>query len=174
MKFRIEHYGTRLVLNVFRTANWFSEVKRTELNSPLSSVLFCRADVNQWTLALVSIRRRTHAANKWNTCVSVVKLPVITPRVSRRRREMYIGHARLCVCVCVCLSVCRRIPTLLHGPDVSWGNGTGCPLLVHNWADLQSIHGFRCYDNIAPNAKRQRVLVLALCLVYFPSKPPLN
>jgi len=104
MKFRIEHYGTRLVLNVFRTANWFSEVNRTELNSPLSSVLFCRADVNQWTLALVSIRRRTHAANKWNTCVSVVKLPVITPRVSRRRREMYIGHARLCVCVCV--SVC--------------------------------------------------------------------
>ena len=29
------------------------------------------------------------------------------------------------------------------------------------WADLQSVHGFRCYDNIAPNAKCQRVLVLA-------------
>jgi len=27
------------------------------------------------------------------------------------------------------------------------------------------VHGFRCYDNIAPNAKCQRVLVLALCLV---------
>ena len=27
------------------------------------------------------------------------------------------------------------------------------------------MHGFRCYDNIAPNAKCQRVLVLALCLV---------
>jgi len=25
--------------------------------------------------------------------------------VSRRRREMYSGRARLCVCVCVCLSV---------------------------------------------------------------------
>jgi len=36
---------------------------------------------------------------------------------------------------------------------------------VHYWADLQSVHGFRCYDNIAPNAKCQRVLVLALCLV---------
>jgi len=33
-------------------------------------------------------------------------------RVSRRRREMYVGHARLCVCV----SVSRRIPTLLYGP----------------------------------------------------------
>jgi len=30
--------------------------------------------------------------------------------VSRRRRKMYCGHARLCVCVCVCvcLSVCPR------------------------------------------------------------------
>jgi len=27
------------------------------------------------------------------------------------------------------------------------------------------VHGFRCYDNTAPNAKCQRVLVLALCLV---------
>ena len=40
---------------------------------------------------------------------------------------------------------------------------------MHYWADLQSVlqsvHGHRCYDNIAPNAKCQRVLVLALCLV---------
>jgi len=35
---------------------------------------------------------------------------------------------------------------------------------VHYWADLQSVHGFRCCDNIAPNAKCQLVLVLALCL----------
>jgi len=25
-------------------------------------------------------------------------------------------------------------------------NGRGCPLVVHCWADLQSVHGFRCYD----------------------------
>jgi len=43
-------------------------------------------------------------------------------------------------------------------------NGKGCPLVVHYWADLQSVHGFRCYDNIALNAKCHRVLVLALCL----------
>ena len=50
-------------------------------------------------------------------------------------------------------------------PDVTWGNITECPLVVHYWADLLSMHGFRCYDNIAPKAKCQRVLVLALCLV---------
>ena len=50
---------------------------------------------------------------------------------------------------------------------------------MHYWVDLQSVHGFCCYDNIAlrgfaigahdniaANAKCQRVLVLALCLVY--------
>ena len=31
---------------------------------------------------------------------------------------------------------------------------------MHYWADLQSVDGIRCYDNIAPNAKCQRVLVL--------------
>ena len=36
---------------------------------------------------------------------------------------------------------------------------------MHYWADLQSVHGFRCYNNIAPNAKCQRVLALGLCLV---------
>ena len=52
---------------------------------------------------------------------------LITFRVSRRRREMYSGQARLCVCVCVsvCLSVRGRTPTLLHGPGVIWGNGRG-------------------------------------------------
>ena len=72
------------------------------------------------------------------------------------------------VCVSVCLSVCLSIAALPYyctGPDVTWANGRGFPLVVHYWADLQSVHGFRCYDNIAPNAKYQRVLVLALCLV---------
>jgi len=42
--------------------------------------------------------------------------------VSRRRREMYIDHERMCVCVClsVCLPVPRRIPTL-HGPGCKLG-----------------------------------------------------
>jgi len=44
---------------------------------------------------------------------------------------------------------------------------SSCAELVHYWADLQSVHGFRCYDNIVLNAKCQRVLVLALYLVTF-------
>jgi len=66
--------------------------------------------------------------------------------VSRRRREMCIGHARLCVCLS--LAAC---PQYCTDPDVTWGNGRvkGCPLVVPYLADLQSVHGFRCYDNRA-------------------------
>jgi len=52
------------------------------------------------------------------------------------------------VSLSVCLSVFRRIPTLLHGPRCNLGNGRVCPVVVHYWADLQSVHGFRCYDNM--------------------------
>jgi len=45
---------------------------------------------------------------------------------------------------------------------------------VHYWADLQSMQRFHCCDNIAPNAKCQRVLVLALRLVFQTSVVTLN
>ena len=67
--------------------------------------------------------------------------------VSRRRRKMYCGHARLCVCVSVWLSAAVR-PHYCMDPDVTWGHGRGCPLVVHYWADLQLGHGLRCYGNI--------------------------
>jgi len=51
------------------------------------------------------------------------------------------------VCLCVCLSV-AAFAHYCTDPDAAWGNGRGCPLVVHYWADLQSVHGFRCYDNI--------------------------
>jgi len=67
-------------------------------------------------------------------------------RVSRRRREMYSGHGRLSVC----LSVSRRIPALLYGPGCNLGEWyRRCPIVVQYWADLQSVHGFCCYDSIA-------------------------
>ena len=78
----------------------------------------------------------------------------------------------------VCLSL-AAFPHYCTDPDVTWGNGRVCPLVVHYWADLQSVHGFRCYDNIhacklialyaanAYSAKCQQVLVLALGLVAF-------
>jgi len=43
---------------------------------------------------------------------------LVTFCVSRRRRTMYCGHARLSVCLCVCP---RRTPTLLHGPGCNLG-----------------------------------------------------
>ena len=64
--------------------------------------------------------------------------------MSRGRRKMYCGHVRLCVC----LSAAVR-PHYCTDPDVTWGHGRGCPLVVHNWADLQSGHGLRCYGNNA-------------------------
>jgi len=88
------------------------------------------------------------------SCVGL--LSFITLRVSRRRREMYTGHGRLCVCVSL-----AAFAHYCTDPGVTWGM-VGVPLVVRCWADMQSVHGFRCYDNIAPNAKCQRVLVLAM------------
>jgi len=40
------------------------------------------------------------------------------------------------------------------------------PLVVHYWADLQSVHGLRWYSNITRTRNvSEYVLVLALCLV---------
>ena len=51
------------------------------------------------------------------------------------------------MCVSVCLSL-SAFPHYITDPDVTWGNGRGCLLVVQYWADLQSVHGFRCYDNM--------------------------
>ena len=63
---------------------------------------------------------------------------------------------RVCVCVCVCLSA-AICPHYCTDPDVTWGRGRGCSLVVHYWAHLQSGHGLRCYGNIT------RTLVYAGC-----------
>ena len=55
---------------------------------------------------------------------------------------------RVCVCVCVCVSVSDCLsaavrPHYCTDPDVTWRRGRNCPLVVHYWADLQSVHGLR-------------------------------
>ena len=58
--------------------------------------------------------------------------------------------SRASVCVCVCLSVCLSSAACLQfctDTDVTWKSGRGCPLVVHHWADLQSLHKLRCYGN---------------------------
>jgi len=57
-----------------------------------------------------------------------------------------------CVCLFVCVSLCVWLSaaTCLHyctDPDVTWGSGRGCSIVVHYWADLQSVHGLHCYGN---------------------------
>jgi len=54
---------------------------------------------------------------------------------------------RVCQSVCLCLSAaaCSHYCT---DPNVTWGSGRGCPLVVHCLADLQSVYGLRCYGNI--------------------------
>jgi len=49
--------------------------------------------------------------------------------------------------VSVCLSAAVH-PHYCTDPDVTWGHGRGCPLVVHYWADLQSVHWLCCYGNI--------------------------
>jgi len=74
---------------------------------------------------------------------------------------------------CVCLSA-AACPHNCTDPDVTWGSGKGCPLVVHYWADLQSVHGLRCYGNTVeirqahrtPHACRPRT-------VRMPAKTPL-
>jgi len=61
---------------------------------------------------------------------------------------MYCGHARLCVCLSVFVLSAAACPHYCTDPDVTWGSGGGWPLVVHYWADSQSVHGMRCYDNI--------------------------
>ena len=79
----------------------------------------------------------------------------------------------VCVSVRLSAAACQHYST---DPDVTWQNGTGCPLVVHYWADLQSVLRFRCYDNIAPRvlaigahysiaANTQCLRLLAVCLV---------
>ena len=58
------------------------------------------------------------------------------------------------VCVSVCVSVYLSVylsaaacPDYCTDPAVSWGSGRGCLLVVHYWADLQSVHGLRFYGN---------------------------
>ena len=77
-----------------------------------------------------------------STCSRSQCCLVVTFCVSRRQREMYCGHAHLCVCLsaAACLHYCTD-------PDVTWGSGRGCPIVVHYWADLQSVHRLRCYGN---------------------------
>jgi len=68
---------------------------------------------------------------------------LVTFHGSRRWCKIYSGHARLHVSLSA-----ATCPHYCTDPNVTWGNGKGCPLLVQHWADLQSVHGLCCYGSI--------------------------
>jgi len=73
----------------------------------------------------------------------------------------------VCVCLCAWLSAAACLHYCTH-PDVTWGSGRGCPLVVHYLADLQSVHGLCCYGDIMRTRNvSEYMLVLALCPVLF-------
>ena len=66
------------------------------------------------------------------------------PAIHYISREVAVAAeaSRPSMCVCVCLSVSLSLAAFPHyctDPDVR-----GFPIVVHHWADLQSVHGFRC------------------------------
>jgi len=117
---------------------------------------------NRCTRCVAMATTQTRNVNEYMLVLALCLL--ITFRVSRRRREMYCGHARLSVSVSVCLSA-AACPHYCTDPDVTWGSRRGCPLVVHYWADLQSVHGLRCYGNITRTRNvSEYMLVLSVCL----------
>jgi len=61
------------------------------------------------------------------------------------------------VCVSVCLSA-AACPHYCTDPDITWGSDRGFPLVVHYWADLQSVHGLCCYGNTGNAWQRPAVI----------------
>jgi len=70
-----------------------------------------------------------------------VSVPV---RKAQPRRN--VCWSRASVCLSVCLSI-AAFPHCCTDPGVTWRNDRG--VLLEGWGDLQSVHGFRCCDNIA-------------------------
>jgi len=86
---------------------------------------YCHNNVNTtWHLAFV-VFMLCFVAFAFATTCWWIKIYIF--RVSRRRREVYCGHARLCACLSL-----AAFPHYCTDPDVTWGNGrvpTSCALL---------------------------------------------
>jgi len=77
--------------------------------------------------------------------MTVRLIPHYSSRESKTTRNVLWSRSSVCVSVCLSAAACLEYCT---DPDVTWDSGRGCPLVVHYWADMQSVHGMRCYGNI--------------------------
>jgi len=86
------------------------------------------------------------------SCTHIQLLSKFKYNYSFIKQHIYIScEAKYILATTVCVSLCLSLATFPHyctGLDVTWKNGRGCPLVLHYWADLRSVHGFRCYDDI--------------------------
>ena len=98
-------------LTVASKVLWLKAVKRLIL---YTNTLFSTAMKNDFS--------KTHS----HSLIQKTFTALITFRVSRRRREMYCGHSRLCVCLSVCLSAAACLHYCTD-PDVTWGRVVGMP-----------------------------------------------
>jgi len=71
-----------------------------------------------------------------------LKFPAVAEKTANKSRgyflyrTLYIGHGRLSVCLSL-----AALPHCCTKPDVTWGNGRGCHLVVHwsvDWTDRQT------------------------------------
>jgi len=86
--------------------------------------------------------------------------------VSRRRRKMYCGHARLSVCLFAAVR-----PHYCTDPDVTWLAGdwssTGGVLNITAAAWTAGFHWWHSGNKTRTQNVSEYMLVLALCLVIF-------
>jgi len=138
--------GARPTLAVARrtdvTIAWMSKVPVRALGHALATLAEVSTGRALVTAAGRPVQARQALLVTWPTAALYLH-PFIhsfhySSREAQPRRNVYWSRPS------VCLSVTCRIPTLLHGT----GCNLGCPLVVHYWADLQSVYELRCYDNI--------------------------
>jgi len=89
-------------------ANWKLLSVIVKCGDDLRQELLAYQVLTQLQVVLFSQFATVHNIN----CISYF----ITFRMSRRPREIYCGHARLCVCLCV-----AACPHYCRDPDVTWG-----------------------------------------------------
>ena len=92
----------------------------------------------------------------------------VTFRIRRNQTKCILAMV-VCmyVCVSVNVSVCPSLSTLLHyctDPDVTLGNGTECPVVVHYWVDLRLMPRFHCCGSIHIRIQCYRSMLLCKCI----------
>jgi len=104
---------------------------------PLTLPLLWPADAAFTHISITTVRTQV------NSCIfPLPPFPLLSECASYiSRRRVLWSPAFVCLSAAACLHYCTD-------PDVNWGSGRECPLVVRYWADLRLVHGLVCYGNI--------------------------